>query len=136
MEITNVTQFKQLERCIRIEGSLTFTSFTYNNFSFPNLLFIGDYLKIHKIDNLFSVKQLLPNLAHIRTPDYLIVDDLIITENRDLEKLEFKKLMKISQGYVKIKGNPRLCFSDIISWIKIQEDRPVANTIEVRNLRI
>ena len=136
MKITNVTQFKQLKRCVRIEGSLTFTSFTYNNISFPNLLYIGDYLKIHKIDNLFSVKQLLPNLAHIRTPDYLIVDDLIITKNRDLEKLEFKKLLKIFNGFVKIKDNPRLCLSDIISWMKIQEDRPVANTIKIRNLRI
>ena len=115
--ITNEVQFNQLEPCIMIDGSLTFTSFTYSKVSFPNLLYIKGYLKIDKIDKLLSVKQLLPNLVHIQGSDIA----LSITDNKDLEKLEFKKLMKIDDGVVVIKDNPRLCLNDSMSWLQIQE---------------
>ena len=120
MVITKESQFKQLEPCVKIEGSLEFTSFTYSNFSFPNLLYIKDYLIIHKIDNLTSVKQLLPNLAHIQGDVSTEESALIITENKDLEKLDFNKLMRVSFGYIEVQDNPRLCLNDYINWSIIQ----------------
>lgn len=121
MSISEDDQFKQFENCITIEGSLIISSITYGNLSFPNLLVIKGYLVIHKVDNLTSVKQLLPNLVHIqgaspRAPDKA----LIIRDNKDLVKLDFKKLLRISSGRVEITENPRLCFSDTIAWSKTQ----------------
>ena len=121
MVITKETQFKQLELCVTIAGSLTFESFTYSNFSFPFLLFIKDSLTIHNINNLLSVRQLLPNLIHIEGSDWKLEFALSVTDNKDLEKLDFKRLMRISSGYVEIKDNPRLCLTDFISWVKIQD---------------
>ena len=117
MSITSVTQFKQLEHCKMIDGSLEFFSFTYNKVRFPNLLYINDLLRFYNISNLTSVRQLLPNLIHILGSD----EALSISKNKDLEKLDFKKLMKIDHGSVSITDNPRLCLNDIISWSDIQD---------------
>ena len=132
MVIANETQFKLLEHCVTIDGSLSFTSFTYNNVSFPDLLIIKDSLIIHEIDNLLSVRQLLPNLIHIQGTDQKLEFALSVTNNKDLEKLDFKSLMRIDSGVVEIKDNPRLCLSDFISWSKIQEIMsPIRTNIEV-----
>ena len=129
--ITEENQFKQLKNCVTIKGSLTFENFNYTNLSFPNLLDIKGYLIIGNVANLTSVKQLLPNLVHIHgeSPHN---ESLVIRNNTDLEKLDFKKLMKISRGDVEISGNPRLCLSDTISWSKTQKlMRPLEKYIQV-----
>ena len=127
MVITDESQFKHLENCVTIEGSLTFMSFTYSNFSCPNLLVIKQGLIIHRVDNLLSIIQLLPNLAYI----YGIPVALNITENKDFEKLDFKKLMIYSGGHVVVKGNPRLCLSDFRIWLKIQNIQPPDEFLQV-----
>ena len=131
MDISNETDFKRLENCVTIEGSLAFLWFTYNNISFPNLLYIKGGLSIHNIDSLTSVRQLLPNLVHIQGKTWRI--SLEIFQNKDLEELGFKKLMKIDSGYVRIVGNPRFCFSDMINWPPYQDSE---NRIEVRSFKI
>ena len=128
MYVMGEWQFQQLETCVTIEGSLTFSRFTYNYISFPNLLYIRDGLKISYIDNLTSVRQLLPNLVHIQGKT--LETSLEIFQNKDLEELGFKKLMKIDFGYVTILSNPRLCLSDMISWSPFQDSD---NYIEVCN---
>ena len=128
LTITNEAQFNQLEPCATINGSLTFTSFTYSKVSFPDLLYIKGSLEINNIDNLLSFKQLLPNLIHIQGTDIA----LSITDNKDLEKLEFKRLLKIDDGVVVIKDNPRLCLNDSMSWLQMQENiSPIKSRIQV-----
>ena len=119
MKISKEKQYEHLKNCVTIEGSLMFRSFTYSNISFPNLLNIKGVLSILFIDNLTSIRQLLPNLVHIHGESPYNVS-LIIMGNKDLEKLDFKKLLKISSGGVEITNNSRLCFSDIMSWSKTQ----------------
>ena len=132
MVITDETQSKQLENCVTINGSLTFQSFTYSNVSFPNLLFIEGSLKIQEIDNLASFRQLLPNLVHIHAVVQKLEFALSITNNKDLEKLEFNRLMRIDSGVVQVYKNPRLCLNDITSWLQIQENTsPIKKRIEV-----
>ena len=139
MVITDEIQFERLEICETIEGPLTFTSFTYNNVSFPNLLYIEGFLKIHKIDKLLSVKQLLPNLVYIdrinlwKMPNENSQIALIITDNKDLEKLGFGEHIKISHRSVEIQRNPRLCLSDMIGWSIFQEYFTSETFIQVRN---
>ena len=145
MVITNDLQFEKLENCVTIRGSLTFTTFTYNNTSFPYLLYIEGFLKIHNIDKLLSVKQLLPNLAHIDGinfwTEFGVSSEnshmaLVITDNKHLENLGFGKFMRIFSGSVEIRGNPRFCLSDMIGWSKLQETHTSETFIEVRNFKI
>ena len=111
-----------------IDGSLWFKGFTYSKVSFPNLLVIKGSLMIHKIDNLTSVRQLLPNLAHIQGNE----STLSIVANRDLEKLDFQRLLKIDSGLVETYNNPHLCLSDMMIWSKIQKNiSPIIKNVEV-----
>ena len=99
---------------------------------------------IHNIDNLTSVRQLLPNLAridrfwgHRDIIDGFVthVNVLVITDNKDLENLNFKKLFKMYAANVKITGNPRLCTNNIGNWFDFYHIYPpLEPKIEVRNL--
>ena len=128
MDISNETDFKRLENCVTIEGSLAFLWFTYNNISFPNLLNIKGGLTIQNIDNLTSARQLLPNLVHIE--GHPLSMSLTIKDCKDLEKLDFKKVMKIDSGILWIVRNPLLCLNDMINWPPFQD---TYNYIEVCN---
>lgn len=107
--------------------------FAVNNYSFPELVEIRDYLKVHQIDNIRAVSVLFPNLAVIRGKRLYEKFALRITENKDLEEVGLTSLRYIENGNVHIEKNAKLCFSNTINWSAIApSSNPRLNKIEVK----
>lgn len=107
--------------------------FAVNNYSFPELVEIRDYLKVHQIDNIRALSVLFPNLAVIRGKRLYEKFALRITENKDLEEVGLTSLRYIENGNVHIEKNAKLCFSNTINWSAIApSSNPRLNKIEVK----
>jgi insulin receptor len=99
-------QLERLKGCKIIDGNdgnLTLTRMEdaghFKNFSFPDLIKIRDFLRIHQIDHLLSVNDFFPNLAVIRG-EKLFEESfaLDITENKHLNEIGLSSLRHIGIG--------------------------------------
>jgi Receptor L domain len=113
---------KRLEGCKYIDGAVTLSwlkdahGFSIRNFSFPDLVEIRDFLKMHHVDNLLSVGDLFPNLAVIRGDQLNNQYSLQIAENKMLERVGLANLRYIGKGNIQVKNNQNACFVDTINW--------------------
>lgn len=138
----DLRELHQLEKCRIIDGSLTLTwmknghGYSMQNFTFPELVDIRGYLKIHQIDNIESISNLFPNLAVIRGQQLYESFALRITENKDLEDIGLNLLTHIGNGNVHIEKNSKLCFTETVNWQAIMPNSNASrNNIEVSYLQ-
>jgi Receptor L domain len=109
-------------------------NFSIRNFSFPDLIDIRDFLKIHHISNALSIGDLFPNLAVIRGKKLNGKYALQIASCSRLEKVGLSGLRFIGGGNIQIKDNNKhLCFSDTIDWTAIAPNSS-SNNIEASSL--
>lgn len=126
LDIRNsVSQFKKLENCTVIEGSLQIvlidngTAKDFENITFPKLREITDFFLIFRVMGLQSLSKLFPNLTVIRGRELLHNYALIIYEMLQLQDIGLRSLTNIIRGDVRIEKNPNLCYVETIDWSRI-----------------
>ncbi|XP_011188402.1 insulin receptor [Zeugodacus cucurbitae] len=121
---------KQLHNCTIIRGFLwivltspvhykTKELCNYENYTFPLLREITDYLIFHEVRGLRSIRNLFPNLAVIRGRRLFLNYALGITAMPDLEVLEFPSLLAIQRGHIYLNNCPKLCNLDKIDFDRL-----------------
>ncbi|RWS08270.1 insulin receptor-like protein [Dinothrombium tinctorium] len=117
----NVSNLQVLENCTVIEGHLKIVLIDkgqphqYENYSFPKLREITDYLLLYRAFGLQSVGKLFPNLAVIRGRQ-LFTDYALAIYDMQLQQIGLSNLTTIARGSVRIESNPKLCYVDTIDW--------------------
>ncbi|KAJ6634889.1 Insulin-like receptor [Pseudolycoriella hygida] len=114
-----------LKGCRVIEGFLMITLIDrynetdYDNFTFPELVEITDFLMLYRVQGLKTLGHLFPNLRVIRGNNLVNNYALIIYEMLQLTDISLKSLTSLNRGAVRIEKNPLLCFADTINWVYI-----------------
>ncbi|XP_039950648.1 insulin-like peptide receptor [Bactrocera tryoni] len=122
--------FEQLHNCTVIRGFLLIVQVPaenydtkepchHENYTFPLLREISDFLIFHDARGLRSIRNLFPNLAVIRGRRLFLNYALGITNMPDLEALEFPSLIAIQRGHIYINNCPKLCNLDKIDFDRI-----------------
>ncbi|CAD7000760.1 unnamed protein product, partial [Ceratitis capitata] len=113
--------FDQLNNCtvIRVPSQQDEPPCDYDKYTFPLLREITDFLIIHNVRGLRTVRQLFPNLAVIRGRRLFLNYALGITLMYDLEVLEFPALIAIQRGHIFVNTSPKLCNVDKIDFDRI-----------------
>lgn len=78
----------------------------YEQYSFPDLVEVTDYLLMYKVSGLNSVGKLLPSLTTLRGDKLLLGYALVIYQLPHLQELGLNNLTEISRGAVRIVENP------------------------------
>lgn len=105
------------------------------NFSFPGLVEVRDYLKMHHVDNVASIGDLFPNLAVIRAERLDNKYALQIADCQNIETIGLANLRYIGKGNIQIKENPSLCFVQTVSWKAIAlNTNPTGNDIQASSI--
>ncbi|XP_042898264.1 insulin-like peptide receptor isoform X1 [Parasteatoda tepidariorum] len=123
-----VENFKKLENCTVIEGSLQILLIDhgkaqdYDYLSFPNLVEITDYLLVYRAFGLNSLGKLFPNLAVIRGNELFHNYALVVFELYQLQEIGLSNLTDILRGSVRIEKNPGLCYVETIEWDLIAKE--------------
>lgn len=112
----------RLKDCVVVEGFVhillidKYIDSSFENYSFPLLTEITEYLLLFRVNGLKSLRRLFPNLAVIRG-DALVGDyAMVIYELMHIEEIGLISLMDITRGGVRIEKNPKLCFANTIDW--------------------
>ncbi|XP_053957672.1 insulin-like peptide receptor [Anastrepha ludens] len=119
----------QLHNCTSIRGFLLIVLLptirqesdrcVYENYSFPLLREITDFLIFHDVKGLRNIRDMFPNLTVIRGRRLFLNYALGLTRMPDLEVLEFRSLIAIQRGHVYINNCPKLCHLDKINWDRL-----------------
>lgn len=135
------SNLSKLSNCSVIEGSLHIvliehaTPESFENFTFPNLIEITDYMLVWKVSGLTTLSKMFPNLNLIRGRKLFYNYAFVVFNNPDLKEIAMSNLTKIERGAVKIEKNNNLCFSDTINWLLIapgrDSSRPPQHSIKV-----
>lgn len=130
----------KVQGCKYIDGSLTLSwlkdvdEFSIRNFSFPDLIEIRGFLKMHHIDNLLSVGDLFPNLAVIHGQELSNKYALQIASCPRLEIVGLSSLRLIGNGSIQVTDNNRnMCFADTIDWAAIAPNA-TSNNIQASSI--
>lgn len=131
----------KLENCSIIEGNLEikwlFTHISpqnYTNIRFPKLLEITGYLLFYRVNGLYTIGQLFPNLRVIRANVRFWEYGLVLYENQDLVSISLTKLGYIGADVVAM-VNPQLCFLDHVYWNAITPTGQPPTRMENRKKR-
>lgn len=128
----NPNNLSKLAKCSVIEGSLHIvlikhaTPESYENYTFPNLIEITDYLLVWQVNGLTTLAKMFPNLNVIRGRKLFYNYAFVVFNNPDLKEIGMSNLTKIERGAVKIEKNDNLCFSDTINWDLIAPGRDIS----------
>nr|Q25410.1 RecName: Full=Putative molluscan insulin-related peptide(s) receptor; Contains: RecName: Full=Putative molluscan insulin-related peptide(s) receptor alpha chain; Contains: RecName: Full=Putative molluscan insulin-related peptide(s) receptor beta chain; Flags: Precursor [Lymnaea stagnalis]CAA59353.1 putative receptor for molluscan insulin-related peptide(s) [Lymnaea stagnalis] len=128
---SSMDNFKLLENCTVIEGSLRISLFElkaldFRHLSFPDLREITDYLLMYRVYGLETLSKLFPNLAIIRGRELFNSYAIVMYEMRDLQDLGLVNLRTISRGGVRLTKNFKLCYIETINWTQIGVSDPEA----------
>ncbi|XP_065081203.1 insulin-like receptor isoform X2 [Ochlerotatus camptorhynchus] len=112
----------RLKDCVVVEGFVhillidKYVDSSFENYSFPLLTEITEYLLLFRVNGLKTLRRLFPNLAVIRG-DVLVGDyAMVIYELMHIEEIGLVSLADITRGGVRIEKNPKLCFANTIDW--------------------
>nr|XP_029731504.1 insulin-like receptor isoform X2 [Aedes albopictus] len=112
----------RLKDCVVVEGFVhillidKYVDSSFENYTFPLLTEITEYLLLFRVNGLKTLRRLFPNLAVIRG-DVLVGDyAMVIYELMHIEEIGLISLMDITRGGVRIEKNPKLCFANTIDW--------------------
>ncbi|KAG8180786.1 hypothetical protein JTE90_012965 [Oedothorax gibbosus] len=123
-----VDNFKKLENCTVIEGSLQILLLDngqaqdYDGLSFPDLVEITDYLLLYRAFGLNSIGRLFPNLSVIRGNELFHNYAFVVFEMYHLQEIGLSRLTDIMRGSVRIEKNPGLCYVETIDWDLIAKE--------------
>ncbi|TKS69749.1 Insulin-like growth factor 1 receptor [Collichthys lucidus] len=121
----DISEFKRLENCTVVEGSLkilligdknNINQEVFRSLSFPKLTMITDYLLLFRVSGLDSLSALFPNLTVIRGRNLFYNYALVIFEMTSLKDIGLYNLRNITRGAIRIEKNPELCYLDSIDW--------------------
>uniref|UniRef100_A0A336M6T9 Tyrosine-protein kinase receptor n=1 Tax=Culicoides sonorensis TaxID=179676 RepID=A0A336M6T9_CULSO len=113
---------KILENCTVIEGFLQillidqYDTSAFENYSFPKLVEVTDYVMLYRVNGLLTLRTLFPNLKVIRGNHIFENQALIIYEMLNLQEIGLISLSQIMRGAVRIEKNPNLCYVETIDW--------------------
>uniref|UniRef100_A0A1B6GW53 Tyrosine-protein kinase receptor n=1 Tax=Cuerna arida TaxID=1464854 RepID=A0A1B6GW53_9HEMI len=129
----SAADLKQLEGCTVVEGFVKIVLMEHANetdfddYSFPELREITEFLMVARVRGLRSLGKLFPNLERIG--GYRFMDStnyaLVVHEMWSLEDIGLKSLKEITKGSVIIYKNRSLCFVKTINWSLIQNKSDV-----------
>lgn len=112
----------RLKDCVVVEGFVhillidKYLDSSFDNYTFPLLTEITEYLLLFRVNGLRTLRRLFPNLSVIRG-DVLVGDyAMVVYELMHIEEIGLISLMDITRGGVRIEKNPKLCFSNSIDW--------------------
>lgn len=138
-----------LDNCTVIEGFLQillidqYDTSAFENYSFPKLVEVTDYILFYRVNGLLTLRKLFPNLKVIRGNHLFDNHALIIYEMLNLQvrttgfsyhlllfwhklfllqEIGLISLARILRGAVRIEKNPNLCYVDTIDWSLITND--------------
>ncbi|XP_040198281.1 insulin-like growth factor 1 receptor [Rana temporaria] len=123
----NVSELKELEDCVVIEGYLQILLITnakvedFRNLRFPKLTVITDYLLLFRVSGLESLSDLFPNLTVIRGRILFYNYALVIFEMTDLKEIGLYSLRNITRGAIRIEKNSDLCYLSTVDWSLVLE---------------
>ncbi|XP_017486214.1 PREDICTED: insulin receptor isoform X2 [Rhagoletis zephyria] len=126
IEVRTRKDFALLQNCTRVLGHvwLAHLQMTPNDVAArqfaSTVTEISDYLLVHRVHGLRSLEQIFPHLQIIRGRQ-LLFDEfaLVVYENRDLQDLGLKSLLRIQKGNIRIESNPSLCYVDTVNWVQL-----------------
>nr|XP_018897134.1 PREDICTED: insulin receptor-like [Bemisia tabaci] len=127
LDIWNVSDMDLLRNCSVVDGFVRLLHFenvsaaVYENYQFPELVEITNYLVMYRVYNLTSIGKLFPNLAVIGGWTLFKHYSLVLLHT-DLKEVGLTKLVKIHRGGVWISGSPALCYGDTVNWHAIVEN--------------
>ncbi|GLV35443.1 Insulin-like receptor [Carabus blaptoides fortunei] len=120
-----VTQLEKIRNCTVINGFLEIVLIdfpdSFDNYSFPELREITDYLMVFRVRKLHSLGQLFPNLAVIRGHALMHNYALVVYE-MELVEVGLYGLLKISRGSVRMEKNAHMCYIGKVKWKEILPD--------------
>lgn len=111
LDIWNVSDMDLLRNCSVVDGFVRLLHFenvsaaVYENYQFPELVEITNYLVMYRVYNLTSIGKLFPNLAVIGGWTLFKHYSLVLLHT-DLKEVGLTKLVKIHRGGVWISGSP------------------------------
>ncbi|XP_058484720.1 insulin-like growth factor 1b receptor [Solea solea] len=128
----DVSEFRRLENCTVVEGSLqilligdknnnNINQELFRTLSFPKLTMITDYLLLFRVSGLDSLSTLFPNLTVIRGRNLFYNYALVIFEMTSLKDIGLYSLRNITRGAIRIEKNPELCYLDSVDWSLIMD---------------
>ncbi|XP_030373756.1 insulin-like receptor [Scaptodrosophila lebanonensis] len=136
LDIRNyASEFKQLANCTIIEGFLLITLINDAsplNETFPLLTEVTEYIIVYRVNNLFSLSQIFPNLSVIRGNTLFEGYALVVYQNRDLQDIGLSRLRAIASGGVRLERNMALCFATTVDWTNIVSRNTTEDEIVVR----
>ncbi|XP_055620712.1 insulin-like receptor isoform X2 [Toxorhynchites rutilus septentrionalis] len=118
----NPTNLERLNGCVVVEGFVhillidKYTEVSFENYTFPLLTEITEYLLLFRVNGLKTLRKLFPNLAVIRGGSLVGDYAFIIYELMHIEEIGLKSLTNVVRGGVRIEKNPKLCFANTIDW--------------------
>lgn len=121
-------QLEKLKNCRVIEGFLQILLMdnpegeSFENYTFPLLTEITDFLLVYRVTGLKSLGRLFPNLAVIRGNKLFLNYALVVFEVFTLEEVGLHSLKFIGRGAVRIEKNQALCFSQSIDWSQLMNE--------------
>lgn len=123
MDIRNKVQaLQRLSGCRVVEGFVRVVlvdhanETDYEQYSFPELHEITDYLLVYRVTGLTSLGTLFPNLTVIRGHSLFVNYALVVYEMFELKELGLGSLTAILRGSVRIEKNQKLCYVDTVDW--------------------
>ncbi|KAJ3631669.1 hypothetical protein MTP99_012785 [Tenebrio molitor] len=91
-------------------------SSVYENYSFPKLTEIADYLMVFRVAWLPSLGDLFPNLRIIRGNQLFLNFALVVYRMPHLQEIGLTNLQHIARGCVKVDRCPKLCYVKTVNW--------------------
>lgn len=123
---------QRLNNCAVVEGFVQivlidkYDDDDFDNYSFPELTEITEYLVLFRVNGLKTLRTLFPNLAVVRGNSLVQNYAIVIYEVPHIEEVGLVSLTHISRGAVRIEKNPMLCFADTIDWDLITDANMVS----------
>lgn len=120
-------QLELLKNCRMIYGNLRISDMpeaTFEQFaelSYSNLTLITGYFVIDNVNGLKTLSKLFPNLSVINGNETFHEYSLLIRNNHELKEIALSSLTKISNGMIKVEGNPKLCFNFTSDYEKMTQ---------------
>ena len=128
----NVNFLKWLENCKVIYGHLRIANLAsekINEFQFPELRHVTDYVVFDNVSNLVSLEKLFPSLTTILGEKTFRGSSLLIFNNPNLLTIGLKSLRQVRDGIIKIENNPSLCFVKTINWNLLTNKSEVIHSV-------
>lgn len=116
------SNLERLKGCVVVEGFVhillidKYTEASFENYTFPLLTEITEYLLLFRVNGLRTLQKLFPNLTVIRGKKLVTNYAIVIYELMHIEEVGLSSLMYIPRGGVRIEKNPKLCFAKTINW--------------------